>query len=141
LFRTLLAVGLVDELSVNIIPVLLGTGIPLLPPPTSRMRLKLTKHRIYEKTGTVGLDYDILGSTGRLWPAPDRSAKDGVQIVLHFGAKKRDDTPSPDAIADPESLLVWPAEDRATATFRSLADVEAKRSAFTDVIREWIRYV
>jgi formate dehydrogenase major subunit len=32
-----------------------------------------------------GLDYDILGSTGRLWPAPDRSAKDGVQILFGEG--------------------------------------------------------
>ncbi len=68
-------------------------------------------------------------------------AKDGVQIVLHFGAKKRDDTPPPAAIADPESLLKWPARDRATATFQNLADIEAKRPVFTDLIRQWIRYV
>jgi formate dehydrogenase major subunit len=29
-----------------------------------------------------GLDYEILGATGRLWPAPDRSALDGVQILF-----------------------------------------------------------
>ncbi|NUQ77945.1 MAG: formate dehydrogenase subunit alpha [Polyangiaceae bacterium] len=32
-----------------------------------------------------GLDYEILGSTGRLWPAPDRSATDGVQILFGEG--------------------------------------------------------
>ncbi|MDI3290896.1 formate dehydrogenase subunit alpha [Polyangium sp. 15x6] len=31
------------------------------------------------------LDYDILGKAGRLWPAPDRSAKDGVQILFDDG--------------------------------------------------------
>lgn len=60
LFRSLLAAGLVDEVSVSVIPVLLGGGIPLLPSPADRARLKLKKHRVYEKTGTVGLEYDIV---------------------------------------------------------------------------------
>lgn len=60
LFRTLLAAGLVDELHVNVIPVLLGGGIPLLPPPADRATLTLKKHRLYQKTGTVALEYDIV---------------------------------------------------------------------------------
>ena len=60
LFRSLLAAGLVDELGVSVIPVLLGGGIPLLPSPADRARLELKKHRVYEKTGTVGLEYDIV---------------------------------------------------------------------------------
>ena len=60
LFRSLLAGGLVDELHFNVIPVLLGGGIPMLPSPADRARLKLKKHRVYEKTGTLGLEYDIL---------------------------------------------------------------------------------
>ncbi len=59
LFRSLLAIGLVDEVSVAVVPVLLGGGVPLLPSPADRARLKLKKHRVYEKTGTVALDYDI----------------------------------------------------------------------------------
>jgi dihydrofolate reductase len=59
LFRSLLAAGLVDEVSVSVIPVLLGGGIPLLPSPADRARLELKSHRVYEKTGTVGLDYRI----------------------------------------------------------------------------------
>ena len=60
LFRSLLAAGLVDEVGFSLIPVLLGGGIPLLPSPADRARLKLKNCRLYEKTGTVGLDYDIL---------------------------------------------------------------------------------
>src|SRR5687768_3117354 len=60
LFRSLLAAGLVDEVGFAVIPVLLGGGIPLLPSPADRARLKLKKHRVYEKTGTVGLEYDIV---------------------------------------------------------------------------------
>lgn len=59
LFRSLLAAGLVDEVGVSLIPVLLGAGIPFLPPPAARTRLVLRKQRLYEKTGIVGLWYDI----------------------------------------------------------------------------------
>jgi dihydrofolate reductase len=59
LFRSLLAAGLVDQVVVSLIPVLLGGGIPFLPSPAGRAVLKLRKHRIFETTGTVGLEYDI----------------------------------------------------------------------------------
>ena len=62
LFRSLLAAGLVDRIEVGVIPVLLGGGIPLLPPPAGRALLKLRKQRVYEKTGTIGLEYDIVRS-------------------------------------------------------------------------------
>ena len=60
LFRSLLAAGLVDELHFHIVPVLLGGGIPLLPSPADRARLTLRSHRVYEKTGTVGLEYQVV---------------------------------------------------------------------------------
>jgi dihydrofolate reductase len=59
LFRSLLAAGLVDEVGVSVIPVLLGGGIPFLPSPAARTALVLRKQRLYEKSGIVGLWYDI----------------------------------------------------------------------------------
>ena len=59
LFQSLLKLGLVDSVEVGIIPVLLGSGIPLLPPPAKRSKLKLVNHRVYEKTGTVSLEYSV----------------------------------------------------------------------------------
>lgn len=59
LFRSLLGMGLVDTVEVAIIPVLLGGGVPLLPNPADGAKLKLTKHRVYAKTGTVGLEYAL----------------------------------------------------------------------------------
>ena len=59
LFHSLLGMGLVDTIEVAIIPVLLGGGVRLLPDPAERAKLKLTKHRVYAKTGTVALEYDV----------------------------------------------------------------------------------
>jgi dihydrofolate reductase len=62
LFRSLLAAGLVDGVDAAIIPVLLGGGIPLLPSPADRATLKLTNRRVYEKSGIVSLEYDVVAS-------------------------------------------------------------------------------
>jgi dihydrofolate reductase len=58
LFRSLAEVDCVDTVEVAVVPVLLGGGIPLLPPPANRVKLKLTGHKVY-KTGIVGLEYEI----------------------------------------------------------------------------------
>lgn len=60
LFRSLLDAGLVDRVEVGIIPILLGGGVPLLPSPAERAVLKLVSHNVYEKTGTVGLEYEVV---------------------------------------------------------------------------------
>jgi dihydrofolate reductase len=59
LFRSLLELGLVDSVEVAVMPVLLGEGVPLLPPPANIARLKLIDHRVYDKTGTVTLEYAV----------------------------------------------------------------------------------
>lgn len=98
------------------------------------------------------LDADPRIGEGIKWNAPSfrtsehfatfhMREKDGVRVILHFGAKKRDSTPPRDAVADPDSLLEWLAADRASVRFRDLDDVAAKRSAFTAVIRGWIEHV
>ena len=60
LFRSMLDDGLVDGVDVGIIPVLLGQGIPLLPSPAQRAKLRLVNRIIYEKSGIVGLEYDVV---------------------------------------------------------------------------------
>jgi dihydrofolate reductase len=59
LFASLLEAGVVDTVEVAVIPVLLGTGIPLLPPPATNTKLRLSKSRVYETTGTVSLEYNV----------------------------------------------------------------------------------
>ena len=59
LFRSFLEKGLVDTVEVGLIPVLLGEGIPLLPPPAKRRTLKLAEQHVYKKTGIVRLTYTL----------------------------------------------------------------------------------
>ena len=59
LFRSLLEAKLVDRVEVAVIPVLLGSGIPLLPGLDGIARLKLDDAQRYEKTGTMLLGYEV----------------------------------------------------------------------------------
>jgi dihydrofolate reductase len=60
LFRTLLDAGQVDTVEVSLIPVLLGAGIPLMPPPYAPVALRLTSQKVLATTGTLSLAYDIV---------------------------------------------------------------------------------
>ena len=57
LFRSLCELHVVDSVEVAVVPILLGGGIPLFPPPGPTTPLALTGHRVYENTGTVLLEY------------------------------------------------------------------------------------
>lgn len=49
-----------DTVEIAIIPVLLGGGIPVLPPPAERVSLRLTSHRIYDDSGIVSVTYEVV---------------------------------------------------------------------------------
>ncbi len=59
LFRSLAQAGFVDTVEVAVMPVLVGGGIPLLPPPAEQTKLRLTNHKVFEKTGIISLEYAI----------------------------------------------------------------------------------
>lgn len=61
LFRRLAEAGLVDGVDVAIIPILLGGGLPLLPAANRRLPLRFKAHRLYQKTGTLFVEYDVAG--------------------------------------------------------------------------------
>ena len=65
LFRTLLDAGLVDTVEVGVIPLLLGDGVPLLPPGATT-ELVLADHKTLP-SGIVALAYSVPGGVG---PAP-----------------------------------------------------------------------
>ena len=66
LFRSLLDGGLVDTVEVAVVPVLLGAGVPLLPPGAST-KLVLTDQKTLPASGIVALSYSVPGGVG---PAP-----------------------------------------------------------------------
>jgi len=74
LFRSLLDVGLVDTVEVAVVPVLLGGGIPLLPPPAGRAELQLTNHKVYG-TGIVRLEYSVKRTTPNKSPRPTKARR------------------------------------------------------------------
>lgn len=66
LFRSLLDAGLVDTVEVAVVPVLLGAGIPLLPPGAAT-NLTLADQKTLPVSGIVALSYSVPGGVG---PAP-----------------------------------------------------------------------
>lgn len=67
LFRSLLDAGLVDTVEVAVMPVLLGAGIPLLPPGAAT-KLVLADHKVLPSSGIVALAYTVDGSAGSAPP-------------------------------------------------------------------------
>jgi dihydrofolate reductase len=59
LFHSLQEIGEVDAVEVSVVPVLLGGGIPLLPPAAGRTKLKLAEHKVY-RSGLVSLVYEVV---------------------------------------------------------------------------------
>jgi dihydrofolate reductase len=89
LFRSLLDAGLVDTVEVAVMPVLLGAGIPLLPPGAAT-KLVLADQKILPESGIVVLAYSVAGSAGS---APRvryiRSGKSRKKAKRTGGAPKR----------------------------------------------------
>lgn len=59
LFRSLLDARLVDTVEVAVIPILIGGGIPLVPPSAKRAKLELISSKAYKKTGIMSLEYAV----------------------------------------------------------------------------------
>ena len=59
LFGSLCNEGLVDSVEVAILPVLLGGGVPFVAGLSRQVELKLKEQKVYEKTGTVVLEYEV----------------------------------------------------------------------------------
>lgn len=95
-----------------------------------------------DPTITEGIKWNVPSfQTSEHFATLNLRAKNGVGVILHFGAKKNDISTTGVSIPDPDSLLEWLAKDRAIVTFRDLNDIAARQSAFTNLIRQWIQHV
>lgn len=68
-------------------------------------------------------------------------ARDGVQVILHLGAKATAASTAGIEIDDPRKLLTWLGKDRATVVFKDLEELADKRAAFQSLLKQWITYV
>jgi dihydrofolate reductase len=92
LFRTLLDAGLVDSVELAVMPVLLGNGIPLLPPGAST-KLVLVDQKTLSRSGIVVMSYTVPGGVG---PAPPiRFVKSKSRASKKTTMAKRTKKPSP----------------------------------------------
>lgn len=66
--------------------------------------------------------------------------KQAVQVVLHHGAKVRDNTLLHRTIDDPGKLLTWLATDRAIIRFASVKELTSRKAAFVKLIQQWAAY-
>lgn len=67
-------------------------------------------------------------------------AKDGLQLILHLGAKSKRTVPQ-EAIADPHKLLTWLGPDRASIKFTDREDLAQKRAPLIAIVQAWIKHV
>jgi dihydrofolate reductase len=94
LFGSLLSAGLVDTVEVAVIPVLLGSGIPLLPPGATT-KLILSDCKVLPASGIVALSYQIPGGVGAaprigyVRPARARSRKNATARPTPPRGRKR----------------------------------------------------
>ncbi|RBL92406.1 DUF1801 domain-containing protein [Chitinophaga flava] len=60
-----------------------------------------------------------------------------IQLIFHRGAKVLA-MPKEKLISDDTGLLVWRANDRAVATFKSTADINQHKDVLSGLIQQWI---
>jgi len=97
----------------------------------------------------LGVDPKI--SEGIKWNAPSfrlneyfatiNIRKDEILVILHLGAKVKDNSTTGLTISDPTGLLEWLAKDRAAVKFHDMRAIKSGRAAFENIVRQWIAYM
>jgi dihydrofolate reductase len=64
LFASLAEAGVVDTVEVGLCPILIGQGVPITAPLPRVVRLELTEHKVYSRSGMVVLIYNVRRGEG-----------------------------------------------------------------------------
>ncbi len=64
--------------------------------------------------------------------------KDRVGLILHTGAKPKEDKKAPPIYTDDTELLEWNSNIRATISFSDLNDFLSNRDLFKKAVKRWI---
>lgn len=97
----------------------------------------------------LGVNPEI--SEGIKWNSPSfhckeyfatiNTRKDVVLVILHLGAKVKDNSTTGLTISDPTGLLEWLAKDRAAIKFPDMKAIKSSKAAFENIVRQWISYL
>jgi len=60
-----------------------------------------------------------------------------VQLIFHRGAKIQQQLKGK-LVNDDTRLLIWKANDRAVATFKSMAEIEDAKTSIIKIVKDWI---
>ena len=64
--------------------------------------------------------------------------KDRVSLILHTGARPKEDKKAPHLYMDDTELLEWNSNIRATISFINITDFLSKRELFKKAVKRWI---
>jgi uncharacterized protein YdhG (YjbR/CyaY superfamily) len=64
--------------------------------------------------------------------------KNSVALILHTGAKPKEDKKAPRLYDDSTGLLEWNSNIRATISFTGIDDFVAKRDLFKKAVKTWV---
>lgn len=119
LFRSLLDAGLVDTVEVAVVPVLLGAGVPLLPPGAAA-KLTLADQKTLPVSGIVALSYSVPGGVG---PAPR------IRYIKVGKARTKKSTDPRAALASPRAATGRPSPTEKAARSRRKKHAARRRTA------------
>ena len=68
-------------------------------------------------------------------------AKEGIQVVMHLGAKVKELPAGGVRIEDPAGMLKWLGKDRAVVAFADAAEVTRNTAVLQEIVRAWIGHL
>ena len=60
-----------------------------------------------------------------------------IQVIFHRGSKVQE-LPKEKLITDGSGLLAWKTNDRAVASFSTMAEIRSRKADLTDIINKWL---
>lgn len=85
-----------------------------------------------------GIKWNSPSFRAKEWFATINIRKDAVLVILHLGAKVKDNSTGGLTIDDPARLLEWLAKERAAIKFDNMQAIKSARASFANIVRQWV---
>lgn len=89
-------------------------------------------------TGIIKWNAPSFGDNGKDRMTLMLHKPDTVCLILHTGARPKEDKKAPRLYDDSTGLLEWNSNIRATISFTSVENFLAKRDLFKEAVRTWV---